>query len=133
MPDLYWRSTAGESAGRLLRERYADLANFVDRRRRGPAAGTRRRLVQIYDGGSIPTGGDKFYLTHPVELGGTEAEGGVYTVSVDTTQTIPVVILGDAVIAGDLVVAYAIGGRWVAERREAGEHFIACDDCNIPD
>jgi hypothetical protein len=119
-----------DGSTRQLRQRHADLAALVDQFKTPASAGTPRRLVQIYDGGAIPTGQpDKFYLTHPVELDGTEAEGGTYTATVDTDQTIAVVILGSSAAVGDLVVAHAIGGRWVAERRAPAKPIVSwcCD------
>jgi hypothetical protein len=116
---------------RQLRDRHRDLAELADRISQDNG-GTARRLVQIYDGGAIPTGQPgKFFLTHPVEMDGDEAEGGTYWPTADTTQTIPVVILGTGAAAGDLVVAHAIGGRWVAERR-GGSGFVVCNSCDIP-
>jgi hypothetical protein len=131
--DFAWRHPRGESSRRQLRDRQRDLAELVDRAGHAPTSGTARRLVKIYDGGSIPTGqSDKFYLTNPAEVDGSETEGGSYTPSPDTAQTIPVVILGTAAMAGDLVVAHAIGGRWFGERRHTGIALTTCGSCSIP-
>ena len=81
-----------------------------------PAVAAARRLVSVYNGGSMPTQPDHIFLTHPVELDGAEAEGGAASPNVDTSATIPVVVLWHAPQAGDLLVASSVGGRWVAER-----------------
>ena len=78
---------------------------------------TPRRLVQIYNGGSMPSSPDHFFLAYPIELDGAEAEGGTGTPVVDASQPIIVDVLGHAPSAGDILTAYAVGGRWVAERR----------------
>jgi hypothetical protein len=109
-----------DSSNRQLRARHEALAELVDRAPRRGGGGTARRLVQVYDGGSMGAAPDLFYLTHPVELDGSEVEGGTGTPVVDTDQTIPVVVLWHAPAVGDLLTAYAVGGRWVAERGGAG-------------
>ena len=38
---------------------------------------------------------DHIFLTHPVELDGAEVEGGPASPNVDTSATIPVVVLWD--------------------------------------
>jgi hypothetical protein len=121
-------------AYRSLRARHWDLSELADRAPRRPAGGTARRLVQVYNGGSMGSSPDLFYLTHPVELGGTETEGGTASSTVDSAQTIPVVFLGHAPSVGDQAVGYAVGGRWVAERGgTASIVTLPCSPCNIPE
>jgi hypothetical protein len=81
-----------------------------------PPAIAARRLVQIYDGGAMPSSPDHFFLAHPVELDGAEVEGGLATPAVDTSTTIAVDVLWGVPQVGDILTAYAVGGRWVAER-----------------
>jgi hypothetical protein len=120
--------------GRQLRARHADLAELVDRALRSGGGGTMRRLVQVYDGGMIPSAGDHFFLTNPVELNGLETEGGTAAPVVDTTQTIVVDVLNHPAVAGDLLTAYAVGGRWVAERfGTPGGGGAPCYPCTIPE
>jgi len=123
-----------DSAYRQLRTRHADLAELLDRVQPRPGGGTARRLVQIYDGGAMPTANDHFFLSHPVELDGSEVEGGAGSPTADTNQTIVVDVIGSVVPSvGDLLAAYAIGGRWVAERGAAGGGgTVGCYPCGIP-
>jgi hypothetical protein len=126
-------SRLSETARRELRARNAALADLADQvEQLGGRGGTARRLVQVYDGGAIPTAPDKFYFTRPVELDGTETEGGSGTPAADTNQTIPVDVIGGTASAGDLLIAYAIGGRWVAEKRTGGTGTVACTGCDAP-
>ena len=64
---------------RILRARHADLAGQVDRAIPFGSSGTPRRLVQIYNGGSMPSSPDHFFLAYPIELDGAETEGGTGT------------------------------------------------------
>ena len=92
-----------------------------------------RKLVQVYNGGMFPATSDKIYLTHPVDLDGPEAEGISATPIVDTTTSIPVVVLWGVPQVGDLLTAYAVGGRWVAERAVASDQQgYPCGQCQIP-
>jgi hypothetical protein len=118
---------------RILRNRQAVLGGTIDRGVEASALITARMLVQVYNGGAMPTSSDKVYLTHPVELDGLETEGGSATPNVDTSTTIPVVVLWGAPQAGDLLTAYAVGGRWVAERAGlSGQSGYPCGQCQIP-
>jgi hypothetical protein len=130
-----WLDSRGsfDREARTLRSRHDALVRRLDRALAAPVQATPRRLVQIYDGGSMPTSPDSFYLSYPVELNGVEIEGGMGSPVVDTTQTIPVVVLGHAPSAGEFLTAYAVGGRWVAERGgPSGGGTLPCSPCNIP-
>jgi hypothetical protein len=93
-----------------------------------------RQLVQIYNGGSMPSSLPAVFFTHPVLVTGAETEAGAGMLTADTTTTVPTVVLGSTVpSAGDYLTAYAVGGRWVAERGgSSGGGFTACSPCNIP-
>jgi hypothetical protein len=98
-----------------------------------PPAIAARRLVQVYNGGAMPSSPDHVYLTHPVELDGVELEGGTASTTVETSTTIPVVVLWNAPNAGDILTAYAVGGRWVTERGGgSGATGYPCGSCLIP-
>jgi hypothetical protein len=120
------------SGFRNIRDRHAVLAAGVDRLSLPGAGGPARRLVQIYSGGAMGNAPDLFYLSHPVELDGSELEGGAGTPTADTTQTVPVVVLGHAPSVGDILPAFAVGGRWVAERGGTGSPSFLCSPCTIP-
>jgi len=101
---------------RTLRSRAQDLMAGADRRppRRQPSVP--RELVVVFDGGEIPTAANKVFWTHPVEVDCNDTEGATPTFTPDTDQTIPVVVVRSPAVAGDMLVAHAIGGRWVAEK-----------------
>jgi len=81
----------------------------------------------------IPSSPDHFFLSHPVELDGAETEGGAGTPVADTTQTIVVDVLQNKAVAGQILVAYAVGGRWVAEvGGSSGRGSAPCFPCAIP-
>jgi hypothetical protein len=117
---------------RILRERQAALRSRMDRAQGAPPLATARRLVQVFDGGSMPSQPDHFYLAHPVEVNGGETEGGSYSAVVDASTTLAVDVLGHAPSAGDLLTAYAVGGRWVAERGQPVQPGFLCGSCLIP-
>ena len=121
---------------RVLRGREAAFRELVDRAKAGaPELGAARRLVQVYDGGSIPSGPDRWYLAHPVELDGAEVEGGAGAPSADAAESVPVLVLGHGAEVGDLLVATGVGGRWVAERGGSSGLtvcVVACAGPNVP-
>jgi hypothetical protein len=64
----------------------------------------------------MPTEGDHFFATNPVSLDCPETEGTPCPPIIDTSTTLLVDFLNGAPAVGDLAVATAVGGRWVAER-----------------
>lgn len=118
---------------RILRARHAALASRANRTIPFVQSGTPRRLVQIFNGGSMPSSPDHFFLAYPIELDGAETEGGTATPVDDASAPIVVDVLGHAPAAGDILTAYAVGGRWVAERGQSiGSGSLTCSPCNIP-
>ena len=113
-----------DRGARIVRDRQGVLRAAIGRAARLPAMTASRRLVSVYNGGQMPDQPDHIFLTHPVELDGAEAEGGPSSPNVDTSATIPVVVLRDSPQVGDLLVASSVGGRWVAER--TGGHTTVC-------
>jgi hypothetical protein len=123
MPDRFLappiRSGYGGAAARearIMRDRQAAHENALDvaATRSAPQAAA-RMLVQVYDGGSMPSSPNLWYFTHPVLCYGDETEGGAATLEADTDTTIPVIVLRGVPSVGDYLTAYSVGGRWVAE------------------
>jgi len=80
--------------------------------------GAPRFVGQVFDAGAMPNRVDRVFLVHPVRFDGPELQGSAASPTVDASRAIPVVVVGSrAPEAGDLLVAVAVGGRWVAERR----------------
>lgn len=73
-------------------------------------------LVQIFDGGNIPTMGDRVFLGYPLEADADDTEGGSPSYMPDMDQPMPIVVINQPAVAGNILVAHAIGGRWVAEK-----------------
>ncbi|QEH38636.1 hypothetical protein OJF2_72420 [Aquisphaera giovannonii] len=79
----------------------------------------------------MPSSTDRVFLVHPVSLGGREGEGAAPDLSVDTSRSIPVVLIGSRTpAAGDLVAAFAVGGRWVAD--SGASSGLICSPCSLP-
>jgi hypothetical protein len=125
-------NTGGEA--RILRDRQAAHSTALDRLTDRPQPySSARMLVQVYDGGSMPTAAEKVYFTHPVLVTGSETEGGAGTLTADTATTVPVIVLGGAPAMSDYLTAYAVGGRWVSEKGVAGGGGrTLCSPCTIP-
>lgn len=118
---------------RIVRARAAAFRAALDRAGAAAEPAAARRLVQVYDGGAMPTAADRVYYTHPVELDGAETEGAAGSPAVDASTTIPVVVLRHAPSVGDQLVATAVGGRWVAERGGAPASTTICvTTCTSP-
>lgn len=96
------------------------------------AAATPRFVGRVVDGGSMPSATDRVFLVNPTILSGAETEGAAASVAVDASRTIPVVVLGSTLPkVGDLLIAFAVAGRWVA-RMGAAAPSITCGSCSIP-
>ena len=106
-----------DQEGRILRARHADLASQTDRRVPFASAGhaapvgadLRRRLDAIVSRPFLPR------LSRSSSMAPRPREERATPV-VDASQSIVVDVLGHAPSAGDILTAYAVGGRWVAER-----------------
>jgi hypothetical protein len=121
------------SEWRVIRDRLGESARALDRAAGGrPSRAAARQLVQVYDGGSMGAAANLVYLTHPVQLDGAETEGGSATPTADASKTLPVVVLWNAPSAGDILTAYAVGGRWVAEGGGSTPGCSNCGLCNSP-
>ncbi len=114
---------------RVLRDRQAAFFDEADRADRRVPVVSARRLVSIYNGGAMPSQPNRVFLSHPVELDGSEGEGSSGSTNVNTSATIPVVVLDGVPQVGDLLVATAVGGRWVTERSVENGTFICVTAC----
>jgi hypothetical protein len=114
---------------RVVRNRQGSLCAAIDGAPGVPEIAAARRLVSVYNGGNMPTQPDHVFLTHPVELDGFEVEAGPASTNVDTSATIPVVVLWNAPQVADLLVASSVGGRWVAERSGACTVVVCVVQC----
>jgi hypothetical protein len=119
---------------RISRTRWDDDGDLLGRISRNPSPESPKMLVQIFDGGSMPTAADRVYLAHPVDVDGDEAERSSCVPIADTAQEIPVVVLGSPAVAGDLLVATMLDGRWVAQKRGKPEPGcqLTCSPCILP-
>lgn len=110
-------STRRTDANRIFRD--ALLANDQTRLGRSFGAsgrGTPRFVGQVFDGGSMPQRLESVYLVHPLVLEGPESEGSAAAIRVDVGRSIPVVVIGSRQpVAGDVLIAHSLGGRWVAD------------------
>jgi hypothetical protein len=98
---------------RIERERHRDLEDLVDRVPEGADSGSAGCLIRTTTLVTYPTTAGRFYACNPVQIDGTETEGGTATYTADTTQVIYALNLGTTVPpAGTNLIATAVGGRW---------------------
>ncbi len=90
-------------------DQIADAGNRIAR-----PEGTRAFLGKVVNGGSKPTGQGRIYLVNPVQLDGTETEGGTATITADTARQIPVLLFDATPAVGDYLICHSVGGRWIA-------------------
>jgi hypothetical protein len=131
-PTTHNSSAARES--RIIRDRIAAYEDILDAAGGVVAPiGSARLLVQVYNGGAMPTAAELVYFTHPVLVTGAETEGGAGTLTADTATTVPVTVLWHAPSVGDYLTAYSVGSRWISERGgSSGGGYATCTPCNIP-
>jgi hypothetical protein len=121
------------SESRISRERTANLESYRDRLTTGPGEGTQKFLAKVTTGGTLPATAMTTFICNPISgVDVDETVSATPAYDVDTTGTIPVVFLEPPTL-GDVVVAYSIGGRWVAER--GGQQcctWICPNNQNVP-
>lgn len=80
----------------------------------------RCRFGKVYNGGSIGSGTNMFYLMHPVTLSGVASESGTPTITVDTTKSFPCFVVGPKAPAVDEIYPCYMSpeGFWYAERMQ---------------
>jgi hypothetical protein len=102
--------------------------------RRDPSDSARKIVGSVYNGGAMPRTVPAWFLTNPADFGCDETEGAGCSPRIDTTSTVPVLVLGPKVPSvGDLLPARMIGGKWVTgSGGGGGGGVISCSPCNIP-
>ena len=117
----------------VLRKRIDGLARRIDAGPNGGRPGAAVRAGKVIDGGSKPSATPGFFLLKPQRIGGAESEGSSPTTADDGPPFVSLVV-GDRVPAvGDVLVSRLIGGRWVAQTRQAaGGGTIAIPGCTCP-
>ena len=88
-------------------------------------------LGQVFDGGKLPSAGGYFYLVHPVEVG-VQEESQTPTFTVDSTQAIPVAVIGQKANVGDMLVCEYDGQRWFSVLAAATTTTGDCVYCGTP-
>jgi hypothetical protein len=75
----------------------------------------------------MPTGELKVYSAHRVTgFDSIDQQGATFSADIETTQTMPVVVLGETPNIGDMLICSAVGGRWVCENRGEGPQQSTC-------
>ncbi len=117
---------------RQSRQRHQALATVVENTS-SFSQGQVRFIGQVTTNGTLPTGADTFYLLNPAAgLNASECEACSGTLVADTTKQIAVDVLNGAPNLGDWLVAYAVGGKWVAERGSSVCCNWLCSDKDMP-
>ncbi len=99
---------------RIERERQKALSSALDRVAPFVASDTTALLVTTTTVAAYPTTAAAFYASNPTEIDGSEVEGASAAYTADATQVVYVLNVGTQVPpAGTVVVAHAVGGRWV--------------------
>lgn len=111
---------------RTLRDRQVAIDRSIDRLPGDLPSGAARRLVVVYDAGKMPHAADRFFATHPVQLGGVAVEGDAGSPVADASTTLLVDFLRNPPSVGDYAVATLVGGRWVAERGRSQHSKCDC-------
>lgn len=108
---------------RVERDRIEAAVQQALSSRRSPPDSARKIVGSVYNGGAMPTTVPAWYLTHPADFGCNEAEGSPCAPTIDTANTVPVLVLGPRVPSvGDLLPARMIGGKWIT-----GSGGVSCD------
>jgi hypothetical protein len=120
---------------RNLRLRHSGLLDGFGRAIGDPPVTTPRRLVQIVTVSATPSASPNiFWASRPVLLAGNEVEGGTDSAGFEG-EVLYVDVINRPPVVGDVVVAHAVGGRWVAELTMStptptGDYH--CGTCDIP-
>jgi len=105
---------------RTDRDRTQDLRGRLDALRGDRAPRLVAQVGRVYNAGSMPSSTGKFFALHPVALTGAEAEGGALSQAPALAQDLVYVIGSRVPVAGDGLIYYQVGDRWVAESGKGG-------------
>jgi hypothetical protein len=99
---------------RIERERQKALSGVLDRVVPFVADGSAALLLTTTTVTAYPGAAAAFFAANPIEIDGSEVEGGAATYTADSTQIVYALNVGTQVPpVGTRVVAHAVGGRWV--------------------
>jgi len=99
---------------RIERLRHEDLNDLVDRAEPAGAEGSLAQLLTTVAVNSYPKAAGAFYAGNPTYVSGDETEGGPASYNADESQVIYAYNAGTASPPeGTVLVAHAVGGRWV--------------------
>jgi hypothetical protein len=121
---------AYESGLRIARERLDELADHVDRHRRTSTEGTAKFLATIT--GDPPSCVPCVAMAYDTQINTDDAENSAPTYVVDSSGAIPVVILNQPAVVGDVLTAKMVGGRWVAWKTGTNCCTEKCLPCPLP-
>jgi hypothetical protein len=116
----------------MLRRRQTEMEPMLDQQLGQTVTQGPSLLVQVFAETTVPTAALKYFACHPLTISGSESEGTVPTLTVDTTQKLYVAVLGSKVpVAGDNLIARLIGGRWVAENGGGIPAVVSCGTIKV--
>jgi hypothetical protein len=85
---------------------------------------------RVFANPTVPTSTGTFFSLNPVDVTGAEAEGGTGALSVDTSRSFLVYVVGSkAPVAGDLLICRFVGHRWVASRMGGKSGGVTVPGC----
>jgi hypothetical protein len=125
----------------MMDDSYARLRARQDRRLRAwdtPRSPSQSPAFvgQVFASRTVPATTGCFYSVHPVTVLGTEGESNPGSLTVDTTSTVLVYVMGGRPpVAGDTLVCRFLGNRWVADplaQNGAGVVIAGCACTAIP-
>ncbi len=127
-----------ENDARTQRDRQADLLDTLDRLKGDKAPRVVAQLGRVYNAGSIPTSVLKYFAVHPVALAGAEAERGTFTQTPALAKDLVLVLGSNVPVAGDSLVYFQVGDRWVAQSGKTGappppKKCLNCPTTDFPD
>lgn len=116
---------------RVLRDRLRQRAHQLDRAHLHQPDRTAALVGSIYNAGSIPSQVPAFFAVRPSSVTGVEGEGQSASVQDSSSAQEIVLVLGPQVPrAGDRLVAFQVGDRWVAQfNRPTGPDTVALPGC----